>query len=142
MTEISIQNPRNYRSVEVVHLGSWLGHLIDSLAPGSCSVGVRFVDDSEMRRLNKAYRQRDSATDVLSFPGSDSMEGHHLGDLVIAIPTARRQASSNGVSEQYEIRSLLLHGVLHCLGFDHETDEGEMDAIEARLREEWLADVD
>jgi len=142
MTEISMQNPRRYRSLQPACLRDWLGGVLGDLAPAADSFGVRFVDDTEMQGLNRRYRGRDYPTDVLSFPGEESSEGLHLGDVVIAVPTARRQAAAEGTPEPLEIRTLLLHGVLHCLGYDHETDRGEMERLEGRLRKRWLADVD
>jgi probable rRNA maturation factor len=91
-----------------------------------------------MRRLNRDFRGKDASTDVLSFPGSVGGEGRHLGDVAIAVPTARRQAAAAGHDTERELRLLLLHGVLHCLGHDHETDGGEMERLERRLRRRWL----
>lgn len=142
MTEIAMQNPRRYRSLEPASLRDWLDDVLGDLAPAADSFGVRFVNDSEMQRLNRQYRGRDKTTDVLSFPGEECSEGFHLGDVVIAVPTARRQAAAGGTPVQREIRTLLLHGVLHCLGHDHETDAGEMERLEGRLRRRWLGDVD
>jgi probable rRNA maturation factor len=71
---------------------------------------------------------------VLSFPGEEG----HLGDILISVPTARRQAAEAGHGAERELRTLLLHGVLHCLGHDHETDGGEMERLERRLRKAWL----
>ena len=142
MTEIALQNPRRYRSLGSTDLQKWLGEVLADLAPEADSFGVRFVDDEEMRALNRDFRGLDRPTDVLSFPGTRSDEGAHLGDVVIAVPTARRQAVSLGNEESREIRTLLLHGVLHCLGYDHETDDGDMERLELRLRRRWLEDVD
>jgi len=142
MTEIAMQNPRRYRSLETLRLRGWLDDILGELAPAADSFGVRFVNDTEMQCMNRQYRGRDYPTDVLSFPGEESGDGFHLGDVVIAVPTARRQATAAGTPERREIRTLLLHGVLHCLGYDHETDEGEMERLEGRLRQRWLADVD
>ena len=80
------------------------------------------------------------ATDVLSFPGERGPEGVHLGDIVICPAVARDQARRLGHSPERELRTLLLHGVLHCLGHDHETDDGEMERLEARLRRRWIDD--
>lgn len=140
--EIVIQNPRRYRSLESDRLRRWLSALIGEVAPAAESFGVKFVNDMEMQELNGQYRGRDYPTDVLSFPGGDSLDGRHLGDVVVSVPTARRQAVSGGSEAQLEIRTLLLHGVLHCLGYDHECDEGQMDLLEARMRKRWLDDVD
>jgi probable rRNA maturation factor len=91
-----------------------------------------------MRTLNREHRGKDKTTDVLSFPGGGTPEGYHLGDIVISLPQAQRQAEVAGHSLDRELRVLLLHGVLHCLGHDHETDGGEMDRLERRLRRRWL----
>jgi probable rRNA maturation factor len=92
-----------------------------------------------MRRLNRELRGKDKTTDVLSFPGGVTPEGYHLGDIVISLPQARRQAEEAGHSLGRELRILLLHGVLHCLGHDHETDDGTMNRLERRLRRRWIA---
>jgi probable rRNA maturation factor len=65
-------------------------------------------------------------------------EGHHLGDILISVPTARRQAAAAGHDGERELRILLLHGLLHCLGHDHEMDGGTMERLERRLRREWI----
>ena len=77
---------------------------------------------------------------MLSFPGDETPEGHHLGDVVIAVPVAERQAAAAGHSLDRELRLLALHGLLHCLGYDHETDHGEMEAREDELRRRWIGD--
>ncbi len=140
--EIAVQNPQRYRHLQPQRLRRWLGRLVQDLAPETASLGIRFVSDEEMQQLNRQYRSLDATTDVLSFPGEELADGRHLGDIVISVPTARRQAAAAGIEADREIRSLLLHGVLHCLGHDHETDEGQMRRLEDRLRERWLADVD
>lgn len=103
-----------------------------------CSATVVLVSDKKMRLLNRSFRGKDSTTDVLSFP----MEGEefqvpgerHLGDVVISLEQAARQASSNGLTLQQEMKRLMLHGLLHLCGFDHETDQGEMAGYERKLR--------
>ncbi|NJL27180.1 MAG: rRNA maturation RNase YbeY [Thermoanaerobaculia bacterium] len=104
--------------------------------PAAESFAVRFISDREMTRLNSTYRHKHGPTDVLSFPG-DGAEGH-LGDVAISVPTARRQATELGHAVERELRVLLLHGVLHCLGYDHEQDDGTMERLEARLRRRWI----
>lgn len=86
--------------------------------------------DAELRRLNRDFRGKDYATDVLSFPGQDG----HLGDLAISAMRARAQAREFGHTTEDEIRVLMLHGVLHLLGHDHETDGGRMARVEKRWR--------
>jgi probable rRNA maturation factor len=116
----------------------WLERLVAELAPDAASFGVRFTGDREMLRTNRGFRGKDKTTDVLSFPGSETPEGRHLGDVLISVPAARRQAAEAGRSAERELRVLLLHGVLHCLGHDHETDSGEMERLERRLRRRWI----
>jgi probable rRNA maturation factor len=99
---------------------------------------VRLVDDATMIDLNTRFRGKTTTTDVLSFPGESTAEGNHLGDVAISVPQAQRQSQEIGSSLMTELQRLLLHGVLHCLGFDHETDEGEMERVEVALRERWI----
>lgn len=98
-------------------------------------VGVLLTGDDAIRTLNRKYRRIDKATDVLSFPAADTAEGL-AGDLVISLETALRQAQEHGHTLEIEIRVLLLHGLLHLAGYDHETDNGVMHRKEARLRRE------
>jgi probable rRNA maturation factor len=132
--EIVLQNPSHYPEAGARRLRPWLARLVMALAPGAKSLGVRFTGDREMRRYNREFRGKDKPTDVLSFPGEEG----HLGDVLISVPMARRQARVAGHGAEREIRILLLHGILHCLGYDHETDQGEMKRLESRLRRTWL----
>ena len=91
-------------------------------------VSIVFVDDRTMRKLNRQFRHKNKTTDVLTFPDEDSCE------IVISIEQARRQAKVERHSLATEIRYLVLHGLLHALGYDHETDRGEMNALELRVR--------
>lgn len=154
--EVQLQNPNRYPEVGARRLRPWLTPVIAALAPGARSFVARFVSDREMRQLNRHYRNKDSTTDVLSFEGDyqPSAPGSpqsapaepaprldHLGDVVIAVPTARRQALEAGHGIEREIQELLLHGVLHCLGHDHETDDGTMERLERRLRRRFIDHV-
>jgi probable rRNA maturation factor len=94
-------------------------------------LAIAFVDDEAIRELNRKFRGKNKPTDVLTFPGDD---GSHLGDIVISLDTARRQAVDEKHSLPTEVKYLLLHGILHALGYDHETDEGEMNALEVKVR--------
>ncbi len=137
-------------------LARWLSDVAPATARGTVSVAV--ISDARVRALNREYRKKDYATDVLSFPAEDgpadqpplklrrsagalakAEAGHdakscHLGDIVIARGVARRQAKAAGHAERTELRVLALHGLLHLLGYDHETDDGAMARIEKRLR--------
>lgn len=89
--------------------------------------------DAELRRLNREFRKQDHATDVLSFPIANG--NGFLGDIAISYPQAKRQATEYGHSIQGEIEILMLHGLLHLLGMDHERDRGQM----ARTENKWRA---
>ena len=93
-------------------------------------VSIAFVDDDAMTSLNRKFRKKNKTTDVLTFPGDDRF----LGDIVISLDQARRQAVSEKHSVATEVRYLILHGVLHALGYDHETDNGEMNEVEVEAR--------
>ncbi len=92
---------------------------------------MALVPDARVRALNRQYRRKDAPTDVLSFPAEEKGQ---LGDVVIAVGVARRQAREAGHSLQTELRVLALHGLLHLLGYDHERDDGRMARLERRLR--------
>ncbi|CAN5709863.1 rRNA maturation RNase YbeY [soil metagenome] len=118
-------------------------------------VSVAFVSERRMRELNTIFRGKDGTTDVLSFPHeadefevqstsfSSSDEGQRdesitpnfLGDIVISAEQAAKQAEENDLSLELEIKQLILHGVLHLCGYDHEADDGEMNARELELRD-------
>ena len=94
-------------------------------------LAIAFVDDESMRKMNKTFRGKNKTTDVLTFSGDETS---HLGDIMISIDQARRQAIDEKHSLATEVRYLVLHGILHALGYDHETDHGEMNALELRVR--------
>ncbi|HEX5715906.1 MAG TPA: rRNA maturation RNase YbeY [Thermoanaerobaculia bacterium] len=142
--EIVLLNPNRYPEAGARRLRPWLERLTASLVEGPASLGVRFASDREVHRMNRDYRGKDKPTDVLSFPGGPveaTLDGsRHLGDVLISVPTARRQAEDRGHPAERELKVLLLHGLLHCLGYDHETDQGEMERLERRLRRTWIGE--
>jgi probable rRNA maturation factor len=95
-------------------------------------VALVLAGDGTLHRLNRDYRGKDKPTDVLSFPGEEA----GLGDIVISVPTAERNARRLGRTLPQEIDVLALHGFLHVLGYDHEKDDGTMDRLEQRLRQQ------
>ncbi len=95
-------------------------------------VGCLITDDRELRRLNRQFRGKNYATDVLSFPSADTANG--LGEIAISVDRAAAQAAEHGHSITDELRILMLHGALHLAGFDHEKDSGEMARAENRWR--------
>jgi probable rRNA maturation factor len=115
--------------VKAPGLGRWLAATAPAGARGALAVAL--VSDARVRRLNARFRGKNSPTDVLSFPAD---EPGQLGEVVIASGVARRQARQAGHSVQVELRVLALHGLLHLLGYDHETDDGRMARVERRLR--------
>ena len=102
------------------------------------SIAIAFISDRRMIELNKFFRGKDLTTDVLSFPHeADEFDPDtaNLGDIVISAEQAARQAEENGLTLGNEIKQLILHGLLHLCGYDHETDNGEMNARELELRD-------
>jgi probable rRNA maturation factor len=119
----------------------------DELCLGEAEVTICLVSDAEMARLNLSFRKKKGSTDVLSFPTverrrpivlerglREKMRAEDLGDIAISPATARRNAGKFGKTLASEMRILILHGVLHLLGYDHETDRGQMNRIEQKLR--------
>ena len=108
--------------------------------PGTPATGftIAFVSDRAMRELNRLWRHQQGTTDVLSFPAEqdefEKVENSRLGDVVISVEQAARQAGQNGLTLDNEIAQLILHGLLHLRGYDHATDNGEMNRLELRLR--------
>lgn len=106
------------------------------------SAAIAFVSDRKMRELNKKFRGKNSTTDVLSFPFEadeflsvpQAVSRGFLGDIVISGEQAERQSKENNLNLETEIKQLILHGILHLCGYDHETDAGEMNALELELR--------
>jgi probable rRNA maturation factor len=108
-------------------------------------LSVVFVRDQKIQELNRLYRGKDFATDVLSFQTTaeqnntnDFAHENYLGDIVISTDTARRQARDANLSIEREIQELVMHGVLHLCGYDHENDRGEMNRLELKLRKKLL----
>jgi probable rRNA maturation factor len=108
------------------------------------NVTIAFVSDRKMRELNKRYRGKDKTTDVLSFPfepdefdlfDTDAATDNFLGDILISAEQAVRQSAEYNLTLEQELKQLILHGVLHLCGYDHETDNGEMNARELELRD-------
>lgn len=132
---VSVTDARG-RPLRAGGLGAWLSRAAPKSARGDVSVAL--VSNATMRRLNREFRRVDHATDVLSFPAAPAPRGRrraaHLGDLAVALGVARRQARQMGHPVGVELRILALHGLLHLLGYDHETDQGEMKRVEERLR--------
>jgi rRNA maturation RNase YbeY len=105
----------------------------------NAQITIAFVSDTEIARWNFAFRKKKGPTDVLSFPAFTNgtrrkKSDENLGDIAIAPETARRYARKNARTLQQELRVLMLHGILHLMGYDHGSDRGQMNRIEQRLR--------
>ena len=125
-----VLNRQRKHRVEVGRLGRFLSRLVEHLnTPRPFSVVL--ISDRAIARYNRTYRGIDKATDVLSFPG----DGENLGDILISTETAHAQAERSPTLDfETNLERLALHGLLHLSGYDHETDNGEMRALELRLR--------
>ena len=104
---------------------------VEAIGKSGSSATIAFVSDKSIRKLNQQFRGIDKVTDVLSFPAD---EPGNLGDVAVSLETARAQAKESGLEFDIEIAQLILHGLLHLSGYDHETDNGEMNRLELRLR--------
>jgi probable rRNA maturation factor len=139
-----ILNRQRSVRVPVKDLNEFLARAHSELRLPAGTVGVCLVTNSEMARWNRTYRGKPGPTDVLSFRAADDNEtgpkprknssSLYLGDIAIAPAVARRNARRFSRTFGQEMRILILHGMLHLMGYDHETDSGEMDRREQRLR--------
>ncbi|MEE8206667.1 MAG: rRNA maturation RNase YbeY [Nitrospinaceae bacterium] len=122
--EILLSNNQNQHPVDSKALQSQIGQLLEKLGETQCELSLLLTDDAEIRRLNKTYRNLDHATDVLSFPQDENAVNESgdtlLGDVVISVETAARQAEEHHLSFNEELILLAIHGILHLLGYDHE----------------------
>lgn len=114
------------------------GKALRAISEESDGATIVFVSDRAMRELNGRWRGKEGTTDVLSFPAAqdefEKVEGPTLGDVVISVEQAARQAAEHGLEFDEEIAQLILHGLLHLCGYNHERDNGEMNRLELRLR--------
>jgi probable rRNA maturation factor len=127
-------------------LRAFLAKACKLVLPPAAGVAVCLVSDAEIARLNRAYRGKVGPTDVLSFPANGARRSvarrrdalpdstSHIGDIAISPAAARRNARLLGRKVNDELRVLILHGVLHLAGYDHEVDQGQMERYERRLR--------
>jgi len=137
------------RSVRVARrpLESFLRRVQAELGFQEAGVTICLVSDAEIARMNETFRKKKGATDVLSFPSvawrrpvplprnsGKGKVGEYLGDVAISPAAARRYAKKSGRKLPSELRVLILHGLLHLLGYDHETDRGQMERVERKLR--------
>ena len=147
-----ILNRQHEERVALRPLESFLRRVQRELGLKPSDLTVCLVSDAGMARLNQDFRRKQGPTDVLSFPAAANRKpvrfrprmhvtnsGRHeyLGDIAISPATARRYAKKQKRPLASELRVLILHGVLHLLGYDHESDDGQMDRIERKLRKRF-----
>jgi probable rRNA maturation factor len=135
---IEVINRQRRRKINAKQWLEFLERAIRALPTEKREATVVFVSDAAIRKLNREFRGRDYATDVLSFPAQaepfETEAQFHLGEVVISVERAEEQARENNVRLENEIQQLILHGLLHLCGYDHETDTGEMNRLELKLR--------
>jgi probable rRNA maturation factor len=143
-SRIEIINRQRLRKIDRDRAAALSRAVLDHIGRTDAALTVTFIRDRAMRRLNHDYRGIDGPTDVLSFAYHEGEEApacdetSHIGDVVISVETAGRYARELGLSFDREIELLVIHGALHLAGYDHETDNGEMNRLERKLRKELL----
>ena len=132
---INHQRSRKFNAKQWREFGERALRAIDASKPGAAIV---LVSDAAIRKLNRQFRGKDQVTDVLSFPHEaepfEKENQSQLGEVVISVQRAAAQAKLNGLTFSNEVEQLILHGLLHLCGYDHETDDGEMNRLELKLR--------
>jgi probable rRNA maturation factor len=128
---IEVVNRQRRLKIDAERWAGFAAKALAAIGKSESSATIAFVSDKRIRQLNQQFRGIDKATDVLSFPAD---EPNNLGDIAVSVETAATQAKENGLLFDEEIAQLILHGLLHLSGYDHERDNGEMNRLELRLR--------
>jgi probable rRNA maturation factor len=147
---IEVVNRQRLARIDAHRIADLADATLGAVGRAGTSFSVVLVRDRTMRDLNRRYRNQDRSTDVLSFAANDRLAGADqdgfvgdstfLGDVVVSVDTARQQAKDAGHSFGRELDELVMHGALHLCGYDHETDNGEMNRLELRLRRKLLTE--
>ncbi len=140
MIRVSIAWERRSRHPLAERLRRLVRAVLGSLGVEGAEVSILITGDGRLRELNRTWRGMDRPTDVLSFPDGTTLPNGRrlLGEVAVSMDAARRQAAELGHSVEREVEELVLHGVLHLAGYDHEKDGGEMEALELGMRRELL----
>lgn len=134
---IEIVNHQRRHRINAKRWREFAGRTLEAIDRQDHGVTIAFVSDTAIRKLNRQFRKKDYATDVLSFPiHAEAFETNQqlLGEIVISVDRATAQSKENGLSFTNEVEQLILHGLLHLCGYDHESDDGEMNLLELKLR--------
>jgi probable rRNA maturation factor len=135
---IEIVNRQRRRKIDKKQWREFAEKALQTIGTDNHSATIVFVSDDGIKKLNRQFRGKNYATDVLSFPSEaepfELENQSHLGEVVISVQRAATQARRNGPGFSNEVKQLILHGLLHLCGYDHETDKGEMNRLELRLR--------
>ena len=135
---IEVVNRQRYRKLDLRPLQLFVEKALTLIGKSQPDVTIAFISNRQMRALNKRFRGLNKTTDVLSFPATaddvPDASSPSLGDIAISVEQAEEQASANGLTLDQELLQLVLHGLLHLCGYDHLTDNGEMNRLELRLR--------
>jgi probable rRNA maturation factor len=135
---IEIVNRQRRRKINAEQWREFGEQALQAIESKKSDATIVFVGDEAIRKLNRQFRGKNYATDVLSFPSEaepfEVEQQKDLGEVVISVQRAESQARSNGLSVSDELKQLILHGLLHLCGYDHETDKGQMNRLELKLR--------
>jgi probable rRNA maturation factor len=135
---IEVINRQRRRRINPTPWQEFAAKALKAIGSEKSDATIVFVSDDAIRKLNRQFRGKNYSTDVLSFPSEPETfeveNEEQLGEVVISVQRAQAQARLNGLSFSKEVRQLILHGLLHLSGYDHETDKGEMNRLELKLR--------
>ena len=139
-----ILNRQHEHSISVSHLKRFASRLLQHLSIPDREFSLLLTNDCTIRRFNRDFRSKDNPTDILSFPLGrqrrvvPDFSSCYLGDIIISVEKAQQQALERKHSLLHEIKLLMIHGLLHLLGYDHERDQGQMRRKELKIRRELL----
>ena len=135
---IEVLNRQRRRKINARQWREFAEQALQAIGTKKTNASIVFVGDEAIKKLNRQFRGKNYATDVLSFPSEPEAfevdQQKQLGEVVISVQRAAAQARNNGLSFANEMKQLILHGLLHLSGYDHETDKGEMNRLELKLR--------
>ena len=143
---IEVVNRQRLARIDATRVARLADATLAAVGKTGSSLTIAFVRDRIIRDLNRRFRESDRATDVLSFPRTnpgdedfpEAGDVDYLGDIVVSTDTALRQANEKGLLFEREVDELVMHGVVHLCGYDHENDHGEMNRLELKLRRKLL----